>query len=640
MPEDELEQIRRNLSTERAIKRAATDWTDDSGGDRVGRCTHPEHGHTSSGTDGTPNVIVTDDGGWYCYSHSTGGGIFEWIAVEEGICACDRLPLSDEQFKDALQVAADRAGVELSNGGSPANYEEALEDGRLSDEDKAQYALEEAVDILHDNLDTVIDGMSVRRNIKERRPFDDETIDEARIGFLDDGAHAKLLESLSKDALRDIGILDDDGSLHARGFIVYPYLDGNRPRYWVGRKHPETDHPAKYLKPASNTCILEQPLYTYRPTGARDDEGIWVVEGIQDCIATAQNGDLPTVSPVATNPSQKQLNELLPLTQEKGRAVICFDADGGGDGDSVDLALEVMSAGVQTSIASLPPDTDPCDYVMGGGDIADLETRPAAEVIIERRGDSDPLIEDILATTASGTPRADRLIDTISKCTPLRKPTLRDMMEEERVYEQQRAWREPDTVRKTSGSDTTWIFVYDDGTQIRMDSITSREAPNTFSEKFGAAFNFFPDISRSEWMENVNTWMAEVRVIEVSPLTPEGRTKERIQEQIQSSQAVPHKDDLAAVGDGYVSYYDDNNAIIVPSDVVSEWVDDLDVSLRQAREYLEPLLYSDTKRLTVDGVRTRFWLFDVDTISDNGYATPEPSGVPDQADDTEEAGSV
>ena len=152
MAEDEIEQIRRSLSVEREIKRAATDWTSQSGGDRVGRCTHPVHGHTSS-EGGTPNLIVTDDGGWYCYSHSTGGGIFEWIAVEEGICSCGDLPLKKPEFIDALKVAADKAGVELSGGRGPDSYEEAVNDSSLSDEEKALYALDKAVDILHENLD-------------------------------------------------------------------------------------------------------------------------------------------------------------------------------------------------------------------------------------------------------------------------------------------------------------------------------------------------------------------------------------------------------------------------------------------------------------------------------------------------------
>jgi DNA primase len=128
-------------------------------------------------------MIVTEDDAWYCYSHKTGGGIFEWVAVEEGICSCRNLPLTDDQFKEALNVAADRAGVDLSGG---ADYED------LSDEQRALHAL--ATDILHGNLNAVVEGVTIRHKVKEQRGFTDEMVDEAKVGYLDDQSHAELLE--------------------------------------------------------------------------------------------------------------------------------------------------------------------------------------------------------------------------------------------------------------------------------------------------------------------------------------------------------------------------------------------------------------------------------------------------------------
>ena len=190
-------------------------------------------------------------------------------------------------------------------------------------------------------------------------------------------------------------------------------------------------------------------------------------------------------------------------------------------------------------------------------------------------------------------------------------------------------------VKKTKGSDPTWTFVYDDGTEIEMDSTMNRQAPRTFAEKFGSKFNYFPDISRDEWLEMLNEWVREVRVVEVSPLTIEGRAKEVVQESIQDAYAVPEKDDLAAAGEEAVAYYDDMDAIIVRSSLLETWLEDLDTSLRQAREYLDPILHSDTKRLRVDGVRRRFWLFNVETMEDNGYIMPDPKGLPDEPDESE-----
>lgn len=628
MSDNELEDIRQQLSVEREISHAATDWTDQSGGDRVGRCTHPVHGHTSSGG-GTPNLIVTDDGGWYCYSHSTGGGIFEWVAVEEGICSCRDLPLSDGQFKDALSEAADRAGVELSGSSGVDNYEEAEELGTLSDEEKAKYALDEALDILHDNLDTVIDGRTVRQIIKDRRPFGDETIDRARIGYLDDQAHTELLERLSADALQHIGIHRDNNSLHGRGRIVYPYLARGLPTYWVGRKTPESDLDSKYLKPNGDTTVLEQPIYEYSGEGARDDEGVWIVEGIQDAISVAEHGGVRAISAVATNPSSEQLSQLVSRAQDAGRAVVCFDADEGGQGDAIDLALDIMSAGVHTSIAPLPDGTDPNDYFMDGGQFSDLEAVPAAEEIVNQRGDSQPLIERILDTAAAGTPRADRLVKSLSDVTPIRRETLRGMMDEQREYEQQQGWREPSLVKKTAGADSTIIFHYADGTEIEMESLMSRYSVSKFCDKYVKEFGFAPDISRDEWIEMLNDWMREIRVVEVDPLSEEGSIREQVQKKLQDTRAIHDRNDLSKAGAGAVTYQNDMEELIVPSEMVSDWADEFEVSLRKLSDYLDPITAGNTARYTVEGRRVRFWRFDVETITGNGYVLPDPSPTPE-----------
>jgi len=213
-------------------------------------------------------------------------------------------------------------------------------------------------------------------------------------------------------------------------------------------------------------------------------------------------------------------------------------------------------------------------------------------------------------------------------------------MAEEREYENQHGWREPEAVRMTQGADPSFTFVYPDGTEIEMDSIGSRTAAAKFTDKFGAEFNYFPDISRSDLLEMVNRWMAEdqIELEEVDPLTPEGRTREKVQEKIQSSNAVPDKDDLSTVGEGYVAYTEDESEILAVSDMVEDWVEELDISLRKASEYLAPVKSSNTRRLRVDGARKTFWVFDAEAIDENGYRLPEPKGLPgeDEAEEVEE----
>lgn len=635
MSEDEIEKIRRSLSVAREIKRSATDWTEQAGGDRVGRCTHPEHGHTSS-AGGTPNLIVTDDGGWYCYSHSTGGGIFEWIAVEEEICSCGDLPLTDSEFTEALEEAADRAGVELTSSG-PDSYEEAKDDSRISDEEKARYALDKAVDILHDNLDAMIGDQNVRGVIKDKRPFDDEMIDEARIGYLNAQAHADLLEELSQQALQDIGLHRDNNSLHVRDRIIYPYLDDRgQARYWTGRATEETESDAKYKKPRNDTCVLEQPIHVYSGDDAREGEPVWIVEGIQDAMALGENGGVKAITAVATNPSTFQTNQIIEQAQEAGSAVVCFDPDDGGQKDSIDLALELMSAGVQTSMVNLPEGTDPNDYFYEGNDFSDLEVKPAAKAIIEARGDSDAMVERILSTTAPETPRAERLVDALADVTPLRKTVLRKMMEEEREYEDQRGWREPIQVKKTKGADTTWTFVYPDGSEIEMDRVYGYGIAQEFANKYASVFNFIPDFDDDEFREKANEWLREVRKADVDPLSQEGLCRDKILSSIQSATAVPTRDDLAATGVDGVVVDESDGEVLVPSQTVESWIEDKEYSLRQVSEYLEPFMAGETRRLRLGGKRMMWWPFDLESIEDEGYVVPEPKAAPEDSDGDDE----
>jgi len=640
MTEDTIEQIKRNLSLERIVSRSASDWSDESGGDRVGRCTHPEHGHTSDNSN-AGNLIVTEDDMWYCHSHGTGGDVLDWIAIEEGYATCQSAQVTGDAFVEVLKEAADRANVELDFTPQPEDYEEAIESSTLTDVEKAQYALDEAVDILHDNLTKTIDGMTVRRIVRENRPFGDDVIDDLRIGYIDGEAYGELLRRLSEDALKDIGFMNDDGRQHGTGRIIYPYYTDGMPSFWAGRATENSEIDAKYLKPHGSSTIFDEPVFEYGTQGASVGDGVWITEGIQDAVAMNQHGGVYAVSPVAKDTSTRQRNQIIERAQKEGRAVICFDADEGGQGGAVSLALDLMSAGVQTEILSLPDGTDPCDYFMDGGIFNELDPTAAAKRIIEVKGDTDQLIEDLLDTVKPNTPRSERLVHSISEVTPIRKEVLRDMMSSEREYETQQGWRQPEGVRKTKGADPTFTFVYADGTEIEMDSIGSRTAAAKFTDKFGAKFNFFPDISRKDLLDMVNGWLDEddIELEEVDPLTTEGLALETVQESIQESDAVPDKDDLAVAGKGSIAYHADGSEILVLNHLVFDWLDDLDVSHRKAAEYVEPIKIGNTRRLRVDGKRKSFWVFDAEAIEDNGYSLPEPKALPGE-DEVEEVGEL
>lgn len=619
---DPVSKVRQALSVESELRSQASDWSSDSGGDRVGRCTHPVHGHTSSNSNGTPNVIVTEDDGWYCYSHETGGGIFEWIAVEEGICGCRNLPLSDEQFKEALRVGADRAGVDLR----PDNVD--YED--IPAEQRARYALDKAVDILHDNLDYVMGGMTIRRRIRDERGFDDEAIDKARIGFLNDQAHAELLEELSTEQLQAIGFHNDDGSLRIRNRIIYPYLNAGLPEFWIARRTEESFKDRKYDKPHTDSD-LTQPIYKYDPSSVRRSEEVWVAEGIQDAISLAEEGGVRAISAVATNPSTKQTNQLIEQASKASRVVVCFDNDDSGVKKASDLAIKLMRSGVQTAIAFVPDGGDPNDYFQNGGMFTELEPEPAAKEIIKERGETDAILEEICSTVEPQTPRADRVVDSLSEATSCQKRTLRKLIRDKYRYEDQQGWIEPIRVEKTSGADTEWTFVYPDGTEITLEDILGRRTSREFCNKYAANFNFLPSIDSEEWVDQVNEWLQEVAVTEVDPLSPEALARENIAKKLNESDVATSWRD--AIGTPHISAgFDGDDTILVESDAIDEWTDD-DLHLRRVSEYIDPIMNGPTTQKSADGVHKRMWPISVSAMKEDGLPVPDPTDVAEMFND-------
>ena len=73
---------------------------------------HPMHG-----SKGGKNFWVNSyNSVWHCFRHGTGGGILQWIAVQEGILRCEECTkgaLAGNTFRDVLKVAREKYGIEL-----------------------------------------------------------------------------------------------------------------------------------------------------------------------------------------------------------------------------------------------------------------------------------------------------------------------------------------------------------------------------------------------------------------------------------------------------------------------------------------------------------------------------------------------
>lgn len=623
--EDDIELVKRNLDLERIISSQASDWESNSvSNDVVGRCTHPTHGHTSD-SNNAGNMVVFDDGAWWCFSHESGGDVLDWIAVEEGVTRCrDPHPTGDE-FVETLRVAADRAGVELSNGD--------VEMEELPDDKRAEIELCEVIEHLHSELDSLIDGQTVRRYIKDERGFTDAEIDNAKIGWIDDQVYADLLHEFGNETLQRTGFQTADGKQHISERIVYPYLRQGRPKYWTARASPTLSKElAKYQKPKGDSP-LEQPIHRIRPPNDAATGPLWLVEGIQDSISVSSKGGVKACTGVGTNLSLAQRQQLLDLALASESVVVCFDNDDSGRSKAIKLALELMDEGVDTNIGLVPEGGDPNDHLSSGGAFDEIETLPAAEFIIDERGDDIQSVRQILRTVEPGTLRADNVVAKVADLTDFTKPTLHKEVRKHKRTETQSQWKDPIAVRKSGRVDPDYILEYGCGTEIELPGITSRTDYQTFKKKYAAHFNYVPTMPQSDFHEIMNGVMREVGVEEASPLSEEGRCIEHFLESIADCTVVENRENVTALSQNTATLEKGGDELWVPKVTYSAWIEDFgDIDPATAAKYTSPIRAADSEAYKVGDRRVRFWRFDVDEVEDRGYLIPEPQqATPDDS---------
>jgi hypothetical protein len=625
---DDVEKVKNALDLERIISSQASDWVDESTStDRLGRCAHPVHGHTSDG-DNAGNLIVTDgvEKMWYCYSHETGGDVLSWIAVEEGITSCRDPQPSGDDFSETLRAAADRANVDLSE--EEADFED------LPEERQAQIELAEVIEHLHGQLDVIVDGMTIRRKLKDERGFSDADINNAKIGWIDDQVYAELQHDLGNETLKRTGFQREDGSQFVSGRIIYPYMRQGRPVYWTGRATEVSNfQDAKYRKP-SNDCPLNQPIHAIRPPNQAPSGPVWIVEGIQDAISMASEGGVKAMTAVATNPSGKQRRQLFDVARDADTAVICYDNDDSGVSKSIDLALQLMNEGVHTQIAAVPEGDDPNDFFANGGSFEEIQPTDAVEEIVNERGDNDDTLERVLGTVEPGTPRADRIVGRVSRMTDVQKNTLRRMNRRQIREEHSSGWKEPVEIRKYGSVETTFVLVYDCGTEIELSGLGGHSVFDAFKQSYAAEFNFIPQLSKDEFEQQLNGWLDDVPVSETPPTTPERVAREKVMENIESSHAVVDRDNLLVEPVDSIAYRRGKDEVLVLRGMLTEWLSDFDEPKSELAKYLDPIKVDNT-RLKVDDRRLRFWVFSGPAIQDRGYSLPDTQEVVDEDDDDE-----
>jgi len=319
-------------------------------------------------------VVFPDNQSWHCFgSCGTGGDLFSFIMQKEKL-----------DFGEALQVLAQRGGIELTARGEEISPEEQARE-------QARQVLQTAAAYFH-NLLLSSPAAQMARDYVRRRGLDGDTISRFQLGYaLNDWEALKrafLAQGYTTDHLLAAGLLihnEERGSTYDRfrQRLMIPICDVQGRVIGFGARAFD-DTPPKYLN-SPQTVVFDKGRVLYGLDQARrairDTGHVVIVEGYMDVLAAHQAGERNVVASMGTALTETQLRQLKRYTNE---FILALDADDAGSHATIRgvhlarQALEKESVAVPTAsgmvrqearlavnvrVMTLPQGFDPDDLI-------------------------------------------------------------------------------------------------------------------------------------------------------------------------------------------------------------------------------------------------------------------------------------
>ena len=301
----------------------------------------------------TPSFYVSPDRGmYYCFSSNQGGDMFTFIQKMEGV-----------EFKDALKILAQKAGVEL-----------VAEDPKKRSERDALYdVLEKATAFFEERRmrSPEVSAYLLERGVSK------ETIAKWRIGYAPGPPHAgwrELKEYLEKKGctvqqLLKVGLIKraDAGKEPYdlfRDRVMFPICDtAGKPIAYSGRIFSKDSEAPKYVNsPETELFNKSEVLFGYDKAkqGIRTLDFALVVEGQFDVVLSHQAGYTNTV---AVSGTALTAHHVMLLQRLSNRVVLALDADRAGIAAVRKAAELMLPRGMDIKVASMIGGKDPADMV-------------------------------------------------------------------------------------------------------------------------------------------------------------------------------------------------------------------------------------------------------------------------------------
>lgn len=305
----------------------------------------------------TPSFFVSPSRGTYhCFGCSRGGDIFTFVEEIEGV-----------EFRDALKLLADRAGVTLKS----------VDPKQKSEYDKLYTILGEATAHFEENLRANNEALLYLKN----RGLTDETIRAWRIGFALDGwsgLHGALKKKGYSDADMDkVGLVVSGERGYYDRFrsrIMFPLSNasgkivGFSGRIFLPYDKAKEKELAKYVN-SPDTVLYNKSriLYGYdkaKSAMMRDNTAV-LVEGQMDLLMSHQALSINTVALSGTALTEDHLRMIKRFADN---LVLALDSDDAGFAASERAWRLAISLGLDVKVAQIPKGLDPADFILKDND--------------------------------------------------------------------------------------------------------------------------------------------------------------------------------------------------------------------------------------------------------------------------------
>lgn len=337
-------------------------------------------GHCPFHNDKTPSfhLFGDNDEAYKCFGCNASGDVFDYVARR-----------NQTDFRGSVDILAERIGKVWTPSGDDDPEEVAKELERVRDRRGIEKILTDAAELCHSGM-----PKEARAWIKNQWGFDDDTINQALIGWADETLWTFLRGTYSKEDLFATGLFykPKDGSnrrphCHFHNRVVFPYFKGGRVVYAIARAVPDKtppifkkgkEHPApKYVKLQTYDEVkrphvsehIDNNVFYGEDDALRKTEMLTIVEGAPDKV-TLQSLDLHCISPVTTRVKKVERERLAKLATKAERYYVLGDNDEGKHADGKnpgldgarDTARELFTAGRDVRIPILPPGMDATEF--------------------------------------------------------------------------------------------------------------------------------------------------------------------------------------------------------------------------------------------------------------------------------------